>query len=349
MRAARLDAFDGQVRLADVPVPRPGPGQVLVDVGACGVGLTLERARTGALGGSAPRVVGHEIGGVVAELGPGVTGWSPGDRVTTSFYLICGRCRWCAGGRETLCDNWGGFVGVHVDGGLAERVVLPAQGLVAVPDDVSLVDAAIAADAIATPYHALTARAPVRVGQTVAVIGAGGGVGVHTVAMARALGARVVAIEQDPDKAARLVDLGCDVVGNPGDDPDRLDRFVTEDVPWPIDVCVDTVASRSTLTAATAMLGRAGTVVVVGFQAGSGLDLDPRPLVLDEVVLTGSRYATRAEIAATLDLVAQRRVVPVIGARFPLDDVAGAYRAMQDNAVFGRIVVVVDADLAGEA
>lgn len=340
MRAAVLDSFDAQVRLADVEPPKPGAGEVLVDVVACGVGLTLERARTGALGGSTPRIVGHEIGGVVAELGPGVTGWSTGERVTTSFYLTCGRCRWCAGGRETLCENWGGFVGIHIDGGLAEQVVLPAHGLVRVPDGMALTDAAVAADAIATPYHALTARAAVLPGSTVAVIGAGGGVGVHTVAVARALGARVIGIERDAQKADRLSAHGCDVVFNPGDDPDWPVRFRAES-PWPVDVCVDTVASPSTLTAAVGVLGRAGTAVVVGFQAGSGIDLDPRPLVLDEITVTGSRYATRAEIMATLELVAQRRAVPVLGARYLLEDVAAAYRAMQNNEVFGRIVVDV--------
>jgi propanol-preferring alcohol dehydrogenase len=343
MRAALLDAFDAPVRLADVPSVAPGAGEVLVDVVACGVGLTLERARTGALGGSTPRVVGHEIGGVVAAVGAGVTGWSAGDRVTTSFYLTCGRCRWCAGGRETLCENWGGFVGVHVDGGLAEQVVLPAHGLVRVPDAVGLAEAAIAADAIATPYHALTTRAAVPPGRTVAVIGAGGGVGVHTIGVARALGARVVAVEREPKKLSRLAAMGCDVVWSPGDDQDWGARL-RADMVWPVDVCVDTVASSSTLTAAVGLVGRAGTVIVVGFQAGAGIALDPRPLVLDAVTVTGSRYATRAEIIATLDLVAQRRVEPVIGARYALHDVAEAYRVMQENDVFGRIVVDVAAE-----
>ena len=329
MRAAVLDEFGAQVRLVDVDPPTPGTGEVLVDVAVCGVGLTLERARTGALGGSTPRIVGHEIGGTVAALGPGVDGWSVGEPVTTSFYLTCGRCRWCSGGRETLCENWGGFVGVHVDGGLAEQVVLPAHGLVRVPQAVALDDAAVAAVAIATGYHALTARAPVRAGRTVAVIGAGGGVGVHVVAVARAFGAVVVGIEQDATKAAGLRTL-CDDVRT----PDELGDLRA-------DVVVDTVASRSTLTAAVGAAGRGGTVVVIGFQGGVTLDLDPRPLVLDEVAITGSRYASRAELMATLDLVEQGRITPVIGARFPLEDVAGAYRAMQDNAVLGRIVVDV--------
>jgi propanol-preferring alcohol dehydrogenase len=338
MRAAVLDEFGGPVVVRDVPEPRPGTGQVLVAVKACGVGLTLERARTGALGGSAPRVVGHEIGGAVVEAGPGAEAWTPGDRVTTSFYLTCGRCRWCAGGRETLCENWGGYVGVHVDGGLAEHVVLPERILVRVPDSVGLADAAIAADAIATPYHALTARAPVVAGATVAVIGAGGGVGVHMAAMARAFGAKVVAIERDPAKAERLVEHGYEVVWNPGHEPEWAERLVAE-LGGGVDVCVDMVASRSTLANGPRIVRRAGTFLVVGFQAGISAALDPRPLLLDEVVLTGSRYATRAEIAATLDLVAQGRVAPVVGARFKLEDTAEAYRAMQENEVFGRILV----------
>ena len=338
MRAAVLDRFGGDVVVRDVPDPVPGPGEVLVAVEACGVGLTLERARTGALGGTAPRIVGHELGGTVAAIGPGVTQWQPGHRVTASFYLTCGACEFCAGGRETLCTNWKGYVGTHIDGALAEAMVLPAASLVRVPDEVALDEAAIAADAIATPYHVFTERAPLRPGQTVAVIGAGGGVGIHTAAMARAFGARVVAVERDADKQKRLGECGFDLVWSPGDDPDWAGDLIGA-AGGKVDVCVDTVASTATLTNGARIVGRAGTFVIVGFQPGSALALDPGSLVLDEIVVTGSRYATRAEIARTLDLVAQRRVEPVIGARFDLDDTAEAYRVMQANAAFGRIVV----------
>jgi D-arabinose 1-dehydrogenase-like Zn-dependent alcohol dehydrogenase len=348
MRATILDAFGGDVRLADVPTPEPGPGEVLVGVAACGVGLTLERARTGDLGGSAPRIVGHELAGTVLATGPGADGWKPGDRVTASFYLTCGSCRNCADGRETLCENWGGFVGVYADGGLADAVVLPARSLVRVPDGVGLAEAAIAADAIATPYRALTSRVCVRPGQTVAVIGAGGGVGVHMVAMARALGARVIGIERDPAKERLLGDRGCDLTFNPGDDPRWAQRLAGE-LGTRADVCVDMVASRSTLANGVELLGRSGTLLIVGYQGGVTFELDPRPFVLDEVVVTGSRYATRADIAAALDLVAQGRVRPVIGARFGLSQVAEAYRVMQANEAFGRIVVDVGAELSPAA
>jgi propanol-preferring alcohol dehydrogenase len=338
MRAAVLDEFGGDVAVRDVPDPKPGPGEVLVAVEACGVGLTLERARTGALGGSTPRIVGHEMGGTVVEAGPGVDAWQAGDRVTTSFYLTCGLCRMCAGGRETLCLNWRGYVGTHIDGALAEYIVLPADNLVAVPDGLGLDEAAIAADAIATPYHVFTKRAPLVPGQTVAVIGAGGGVGVHMAAMARAFGARVVAIERDPAKERKLRQFGFDVVWNPGDDAAWAESLA-EELGGRVDVCVDTVASSSTLANGFRLVGRAGTFVIVGFQKGASLELDPAGLLLGEIVVTGSRYATRAEIAETLDLVAQRRVEPVIGARYGLEDTSEAYRVMEANQVFGRIVV----------
>ena len=338
MRAAVLREFGGDIAVRDVPYPAPGIGQVLVEVVACGVGLTLERARTGALGGSTPRVVGHELGGIVAEVGPGVTGWKPGDRVTASFYLTCGSCEMCVGGRETLCTAWRGYLGLHIDGALAAAVVLPAANLVRVPDGVGLDEAAIAADAIATPYHVFAERAPLRPGQTVGVIGAGGGVGVHMAGMARAFGARVVAIERDAAKEKRLGECDFDVVWSPGDEPEWSDALVGA-IGGKVDICVDTVGSPSTLANGARIVGRGGTFVVVGFQPGASLTVDPTALVIDEVAITGSRYATRAEIARTLDLVAQRRVEAVIGARFPLDDAAGAYRAMQGNEVFGRIVV----------
>lgn len=341
MRAAVLDEFGGDVTVRDVPEPKPKAGEVLVAVAACGVGLTLERARSGALGGTTPRIVGHELGGTVVAVGTGVDAWQHGDRVTTSFYLTCGLCRMCAGGRETLCEAWRGYVGTHIDGALAQYTVLPASNLVRVPEQVGLDEAAIAADAIATPYHVFTARAPLVPGQTVAVIGAGGGVGVHMAAMARAFGASVVAIERDPAKERQLRECGYEVVWNPGDAETWADRLVRE-LDDQIDVCVDMVASRSTLANGLRLVGRAGTFVIVGFQAGVTVELDPRTLLFDEVVVTGSRYATRAEIAKTLELVAQRRVEPVIGARYRLEQTSEAYRVMKANEAFGRILVEHD-------
>ena len=177
MRAMVLDEVGGDFRLERRPVPTPAHGEVLVKVLAVGAGVTNELARDGVLGGSVPRVHGHELSGTVVALGPGVDGWRLGDQVVTSFYLLCGRCEWCASGRETLCENFGGFIGIAVDGAFADYAVLPSSNLVPIPDGVSVRDAGIVGDAIATPFHVVTQRLRMRAGQRVAVVGAGGGHG----------------------------------------------------------------------------------------------------------------------------------------------------------------------------
>ena len=149
MRAMVVREWGQPFTLEERPDPEPGPGEAMMKVRAAGVGLTLVTMRTGVFGGEAPRVMGHELGGDIVAVGDGVTNVKPGDRCAVYFYLNCGYCRWCHGGRETLCENHGGYVGVHVDGGYADYVVLPAGNFLPIPEGLGYEDAAIAADAVA--------------------------------------------------------------------------------------------------------------------------------------------------------------------------------------------------------
>src|SRR2546425_5114593 len=139
-----------------------------------------------------PRIPGHEITGVVAEVGPGVTAVRPGDRVMAFFYLTCGRCEFCRAGRDSLCRDHQGNVGVHRDGGYAEFVALPEANVLPLPEGVPFVEGTAIPDAIATPYHVCASRARVHPGDRALVVGAGGGVGIHMLQMARPFGARGV-------------------------------------------------------------------------------------------------------------------------------------------------------------
>jgi propanol-preferring alcohol dehydrogenase len=338
MRAMVLDEFGGTFRPETRPVPEPGHGEVLVDVVACGVGLTLEHGRRGLLGGTTPRVLGHELAGHIGAVGPGVSRWVPGQRVTASFYLLCGNCDMCASGRESLCRNNGGYYGLAVDGAFAEHAVVPAHSLVEVPEGVELAEAGVVADAVATPYHVASQRLRLRPGQRVAVIGAGGGIGVHMLQVLRAFGAVAIGVERDRAKLARLEEEGlADLLVDAGDP--GWPKHLAEAAGNRLDGCVDMVSSQETLDGGLSALGVGGTFVVVGFQPDAEARIAPNRLLHEELVVTGNRYATRAEIAASLELVRTGRVRPLIGRTVPLADLNDAFDAIRANEVFGRILI----------
>ena len=205
MKAMVLHETGGTLTMEETPMHQPRPGEALVRVKACGLGLTLvwnRNNRVGGINGMLPRIVGHEIAGEVVELGEGTSAFQPGDRVNVYFYLTCGDCRWCNVGREDLCDNYAGVVGSQINGGLAEYVSLPVRNLSHIPPNLDYVDAAVAADAVATPLHVLRERAKVQPPETVLIVGAGGGVGIHMVQMAKVMGTRVIAVDISEEKLA---------------------------------------------------------------------------------------------------------------------------------------------------
>ena len=207
MKAMVLSEPGAPLRLEVVPVPGIGPNDVLLRVRATGVGLTvvIMTAVPGRVT-SFPRIPGHEVAGEVVEIGPEVSHVKIGERVTCHFYLTCGACGFCRSGRETLCTAFRGNVGMACDGAYAEYVALPARDVVAIPAGVGDVDAAIAADAIATPYHACREEARVGPGDLVLIVGAGGGVGIHAVQMAKLSGGWVLAADITDDKLAAAKD-----------------------------------------------------------------------------------------------------------------------------------------------
>jgi propanol-preferring alcohol dehydrogenase len=188
MKAMLLKRPGAPLVLEDLPDPQPGPGEAVAKVLACGAGLTVHHARAGRLNIATPRILGHEITGEIVAAGPGVTTLRRGDGVTAYFYLTCGDCKWCRLNRETLCENFGGYVGREIDGGYAEYIKLPARSFVKFPDELDWrgrpAEAGVICDAIATPVKVIR-KARITPRDTVAVFGAGGGLGVHMLQVAR--------------------------------------------------------------------------------------------------------------------------------------------------------------------
>ncbi len=339
MRALRLHEWGGTPVLEEVPEPAPGDGELLVDVEACGVGLTVLNSIRGQLGGGPadlPRVPGHELVGTVVSVGPGVEPARAGERVAAYFYLFCGRCPRCLAGTEDLCQRHGGFVGVHRDGGYARRAVLPARNAVALPDGLDPVLATTVCDAVATPVH-VARRAAVGPGQRVAVIAAGGGVGIHMVQVARAHGADVAGLEVHPDKLRYLADeLGVAAVDS--------SHFAAVRLPegWDAaaDVVVDLLGTPGSLQWGLDVLGQGGRLVALTTFPGVGLPVTPRELVFREISVLGSRYATRSELALAARLVAEGRVRPVVGRREPPERVEAIHDDLRAGRLLGRGALV---------
>src|SRR5438128_2329057 len=188
MKAMLLEGANTPLVLETVPDPVAGPGEAVAKVLACGAGLTIHHARAGRVKLEYPRILGHEIAAEIVSVGAGVKNVKPGDGVTAYFYLTCGECHWCRIDRETLCDNFRGYVGREIDGGYAEYIKLPAHTFIKIPDGIDWrghpAEAGVICDAIATPVK-VTRKARITPTDAVAVFGAGGGLGIHMLKVAR--------------------------------------------------------------------------------------------------------------------------------------------------------------------
>jgi len=336
VKAQVLRAWGGPLALVEVPCPTPQAGEVLVAVRACGVGLTVLNAMRGQMARpeALPRIPGHEITGVVAEVGPEVHTVRPGDRVMTFFYLTCGRCDYCRAGRDSLCRDHRGYVGVHRDGGYAEFVTLPEANVLPLPDRVPFVEGTAIPDAIATPYHVCASKAAVHPGDRALIVGAGGGVGIHMVQMAHLFGADVVAVDVDDAKLARCREFGAKhVVNFRAPDAEAQAR---ERVDGGATVVVDLVGSEQTLAWAFRLLGRGGRMVVLTTFPDVGVWVEPRRMVVDELAVLGSRYCGRAELLAAARLVQEGRIRPVVSQAASLENVDAIHALLREGRLFGR-------------
>ncbi len=339
MRAIQLDEFGGQLQLRQIPVPEPAMGQVLLRVRACAVDQFDLAIREGRWSHAVlPLIIGHEIAGEVVSSGAAVTGWAPGDRVAASLYLVCGHCRHCRSGRETICENFGGHVGVSIPGGYAEYVALPARNLVAIPPALGFPEASVIANAIGTPYHALTKRMRLRPGERVMVTGAGGGVGIHAVQLASMMGARVLAADISAAKLDAAAAYGAELTVNPEEeDLAAVARSWTDG--RGLDGILELVGP-ATMPAGLAALAKGGRMVVVGSHTGTELTISPHAFYQNELELLGARNVSVGELAEVVDLVAAGKIRPVVSGTYPLEQVEELHERVRARAVIGREVLV---------
>jgi 2-desacetyl-2-hydroxyethyl bacteriochlorophyllide A dehydrogenase len=325
MRAARFNVEAKSLEIRDVPVPVPAPHEVLVRVEACGVCLSDVHLIDGSLPGPLPEVTpGHEPAGVIEAVGDAVPMWQPGQRVLMAAGRPCLTCASCAGGRTEQCLAFE-IMGFSYDGAWAEYVVVPYAALVPVPDSIPIEQAAILADAVSTPYAAITDRANVQPGEAVGIWGVGG-LGIHAVKIARMIGAApIVALDPLPEARERALRAGADVAIDPRVDDAVLQvRAVTGGVG--LDAAFDVVGSSAILAQAETCLGGRGRLVMVGI-SGEPTTLGPGVMFsIQSQTLMGHLGYRKEHLDTLVRLVEMGRldVSDSISAVLPLDDIVDA-------------------------
>ncbi len=362
MRAVVLERPGEPMRVEELPRPRPLAGEVLVRVAGCGVCHTDLHVMKGEVAFPTPCVLGHEISGIVEEVGPGVVSVAPGERVVAAFIMPCGTCRHCVRGRDELCEKFFAYNrlrGTLYDGttrlaradgtplamysmaGLAEYSVVPETDVFALPETIDLASAAVLGCAVFTAYGAVAHAGAVRPRDRVAVVAAGG-VGLNVVALSRLFGAhQVIAVDVAADKLEAALALGAtDVVNSADGDPVAAVRELSG---GGVDVAFEALGRPQTVQQAFKMVRDGGTVVAVGIGAGAAAaEIEITHMVRREIRLVGSFGArTRTDMPHVVDLAAAGAIDlgTLISERVGLEDAERIYRALDRGEVRGRALV----------
>ena len=341
MKAVVLSQFGDPsvLEYASAPMPSAAPNQVLVKVRACGVCGHDLLARRGALSTPRPAVLGHEIAGVISEVGQEVSTLRVGQRVALVQRIPCGSCRQCTAGATNLCRRGPGFYGEDLSGGYGEYVVASERNAVPLPESIGDEVGAILSCAVGTGLRALRQAALVP-GDVVVVTGAGGGVGLNTVKIAAAFGLRVIAVSSSDHKQTALLQAGATVVV-PSESVDEI-RAAARSLSGSqgADAAIE-IAGTPTFAASLTALAPGGRLVLVGNTSPSLIEMNPGAIIVRELKILGSAHATRTDLEEVVRLVADGVVSPIVAETRPLSAVAALHQAMEERTVTGRAVLRV--------
>jgi NADPH2:quinone reductase len=323
----------------DWPDPRPGPGEVVVSIRAAALNRLDVFVRDGIPDVPLPQVPGADGSGVVEEVGEGVAGLAPGDRVLIQPGLFCGVCEFCRAGEQCLCVKFR-ILGEHVPGTFAEKALVPARNLFAIPETLTFEQAAAFPLSYQTAWRMIIGRGAVRPGDTVLIHGIGGGVAWAALEIALLSGARVIATTSDEEKASGARAAGAElVVDYRNDDVGKAVRKHTGK--RGVDVVVDSVGERTWMTSLRASR-RGGRIVTCGATTGPNPPEEIRLIFWKHLSILGSTMANDHEFRSLLAAVASGRLAPRVDRVFPLAEAPAAYRLLEEGRQFGKIVLVPD-------
>jgi NADPH:quinone reductase-like Zn-dependent oxidoreductase len=339
MKAVRFHEFGGPevLKYEDIPDPKPRKDQVLVRVKACAMNHLDLWVRKGLPGVKLPHILGSDVAGEILEVGEYVTHITTGQRCLLAPMLFCGGCGKCVAGLQNECREFT-VLGNGVDGGNCELIAVPAVNVIPLPDHLDFTQAASVPLVFLTAWHMLVSRSRIRGGQTVLVLGAGSGVGIAAIQIAKLFHARVIATAGDEAKLEKARALGADFGIN------HYTQKISEEVrkitnKEGVDIVFEHVG-EATWNESMRSLKSGGTLVTCGATTGPNVSLDLRHLFARQLSLLGSYMGTMSDLYEVLGHVFSGRLKPVVDRTFPLSEARAAHEYLGKSQMFGKIVLV---------
>ena len=322
----------------DFPTPKPKPGEALIRLRAAALNRMDVLVRNGwpGLKLDLPHINGADGAGEIVEINGAAKDLEVGDRVVLNANLGCGSCEFCLAGRDNLCSNWH-LLGETIRGTYAEYVCVPVRQLYKLPNDFDFHQAAASALVYQTAWHSLVKRGNLQSGETVLIVGAGGGVNTASVQIAKWLGAQVVIVGSDAQKLAKAESIGADILIDRSKEADWSKAVYLATNKRGVDVVVDNVGT--TFMQSLRALRKSGRLLTVGNSAGPKFEIDNRYIFAKHLSIIGSTMSTLADFKEVMDLIVTRKLKPILDTMYPLKDAAAAQIRLWQNENFGKITL----------
>jgi NADPH:quinone reductase-like Zn-dependent oxidoreductase len=333
----------------DFPTPDPKPGEALVRLHAAALNRMDVMVRNGwpGLKLEMPHINGADGAGDLVEFGEPaaraaeVSGLKTrelkiGDRVVINPNLGCGECEFCLAGRDNLCLNWH-LLGETIRGTYAQYVSVPVRNLYKLPNDFDFHQAGAAALVYQTAWHSLIVRGNLQPGETVLIVGAGGGVNTASVQIAKYIGAQVVIVGSDAQKLDKAKSIGADILIDRSQEPDWSKAVFLATNKRGVDAVVDNVGT--TFMQSLRTLRKGGRLLTVGNSGGPKFEIDNRYMFAKHLTIIGSTMSTMHDFREVMDLIVAGKLKPILDRTFSLQDAADAQERLWKNENFGKITL----------
>ncbi len=334
---------------ADFPTPEPKAGEALIRIRAAALNRMDVLVRNGwqGLKLEMPHINGADGAGEVAALGSplplgeglGVReNFKVGDRVAINANLGCGQCEFCLNKQDNMCRNWH-LLGESIRGTYAEYICLPTRQLYKLPNDFDFHAAAAAALVYQTAWHSMVKRGAVKAGETIAIVGAGGGVNSASIQIAKYLGAKVIVIGSNENKLKQAESLGADILIDRSKEEDWSKAIFLATEKRGVDVIVDNVGTTFPLSLRA--LKKGGRLLTVGNSGGAKFEIDNRFIFAKHLSIIGSTMSTLADFKEVMDLVVAGKLKPILDRTYPLKEAAAAQERLWRGENFGKVTLDV--------